>query len=52
MFCKHEIWMVPDLAVLIGGDYQFVLRCKKCGKQRKMKGSDIQHALKEAGGER
>ena len=42
MFCKHEIWLVPDLAILIGTEWgKWTIRCKACGKRRQVRGDKL-----------
>lgn len=42
MMCKHENLLAPSISSLSGfSEYKFTVRCKDCGKTKKLKGRKI-----------
>ena len=42
LLCKHRTWQVSAVAFIAGfEDFRFIIRCKECGKAKRIKGSEI-----------
>ncbi len=46
MTCKHEVWLIPDMALFHSmRNHEFTVRCKECGCEDKMEGWRIAQAM-------
>ena len=43
LMCRHDVWQVPGIPLLINPmpNRRYLVRCKGCGKTRRMRGKEI-----------